>query len=483
MLIPKNFPVTCHTKHVGLGTTFFAIDGFEKSGMTFIAQAIAKGAKKIVVGSHAKKMLTEEFLASTGVFDSHAKKNNVEYCFVDDTRKALAQESARALNYPAKKLKIIGITGTKGKTTTTFLIEHILSSAGYKTALLGSIKNKIGNREALSELTTPESDYIHMFFHECVNENVDYVVMEVSSHSIALQRIFGISFDHVGFTNLAPEHLDFHNTMEEYFEIKSQLFSQVKSSGSLVINCDDEWGEKLLLRFAAQHDVVSFGQKKSNKMIFSVEKNTDASRGIKITSKRFGVLKNSSMFGVFNGYNITMAALICHEVGVESEIIKSGLEGFLGVPGRMQMHRLQNYACAFVDYAHNPSSVEAALQALRPQTDHLIVVFGCGGDRDKTKRPVMGKLAATYGDTVIITDDNPRTEDRDKIIQEICAGICEEKRKSTLCIADRSDAIKKAAELSKKNSIIALLGKGHESYYMCQGKKYYFNDYEEIKKY
>lgn len=457
----SNFPVTCHTRHVGPGSTFVAIDGFVSSGVSFIEQAIARGAKKIVVSNKSRE---------GAAFGKQAKSLSalypgVEFCFVSDCRKALAELSARELGYPASKLKIIGITGTKGKTTTAFLVEHLLSKLGFKTALLGSIYNKLGKDVIASERTTPESDYLHKFFCDCVEKQVTHVVMEVSSHSIALDRIHGLSFDVVGFTNLAAEHLDFHKTIDEYFATKCRLFSQVKPGGAIVINCDDPWGKKCYELLRERRVQI-----------------------VPVTKSSF-VLESDALFGEFNAYNLAMAHAICKQVcmiagkNVTTEQFLKSLEGFAGVPGRLQLHTLANGARAFVDYAHNPSSMRAVLQALRPLTKHLIVLFGCGGDRDKTKRPVMANLAATYGDFVIITDDNPRNEDPEKIIESIYAGIPKEKQKITLCIKDRAQAIAKAVALSNSDSVIALLGKGHESYYLCKGEKKYWSDCVEIEKY
>jgi UDP-N-acetylmuramyl-tripeptide synthetase len=440
------FPVTCHTKHVGPGSTFVAIDGFKVQGSSFIPEAIERGATKIVVNRDVQV------------------PNHVELLVVDDCRKALAELSSAALGNPASKLKIIGITGTKGKTSTTFLIGHIL---GDKTALLGSVKNRIGQEEFDSELTTPESDYIHMFFDECVRRGIEYVIMEVSSHAIALQRVHGISFDCIGFTNLAPEHMDFHPTMEHYFETKCRIFSQLKPGGCIVINGDDAWGRRVALK-----NVITFGFEGT----CGVVKNDITGLVIRVDEETFSI---PAMFGLFNAYNVMMAILVCRCLGVK--VIAERLLTFGGVPGRLQMHKLQNGAIAFVDYAHNPSSVEAVLKTLRSLSDHVIVVFGCGGNRDTTKRPVMGRLAAEYGDEVIVTDDNPRDEDREVIIDQIFQGIS-----ADVCsyrIPDRAQAIQKAVACSRAGSVIALLGKGHESYYLCKGVKYYFNDLEEIKKY
>jgi len=468
MVIPSIYPVTSHTRHVGCGSTFVAIDGFKKNGVHFIEQAIARGATKIVLQGSASDQV------------SNLRYPTITFCFVDDCRKELARLSCDALGNPASKLKIIGITGTKGKTTTAFLIEHALRHVGYRTALIGSIKNKILDCEVDSTLTTPESDYLHMFFDQCVRRGVTHVVMEVSSHSIALQRVHGIFFDVLGFTNLAPEHIDFHHTMMQYFKTKFQLFSQLKPGGVSVVNNDNRWGRHI----AKQFNSITFGQKERMcpDYKFIIEKDGINALRVAMPNGSF-TIEVPSLFGQFNAYNGVMAYLFCSRLGINDHDLHCAFKTFPGIPGRLQMHTLSNGACAFVDFAHNPSSFEAVLQTLRALTSHLVIVFGCGGDRDKTKRPVMGRLAATYGDEIIITNDNPRDEDPDEIILAIYRGIPPQKRSAVVCITNRKEAIALAVASSSKETIIALLGKGHESYYLCKGKKHRYNDFEEIVKY
>ncbi|MFH1644353.1 MAG: UDP-N-acetylmuramoyl-L-alanyl-D-glutamate--2,6-diaminopimelate ligase [bacterium] len=445
LTLPKLYPVTCHTDNVGPCSTFVVIQGYQHDGAKYIEQAIKKGALKIVLDVKQQKTLI--------------KQDGIEYIFVENTRKVLADLSGKSLNYPSTKLKIIGITGTKGKTTTTYLIEHILKQSGFKTALLGTIKNKILDFEIQSERTTPQSDFLHIFFDQCVKNNVDFVVMEVSSHALSLDRIHGIEFDTIGFTNLAPEHLDFYKNMNEYFQAKFKIFDHIKLNSPIVINSDDKWGQKAIKKLSVKNlNLIQFSK-----------------NDVKINSK--------NMPGEFNEYNITMSFLICKQLKISEEKIIGAIKNFDGIPGRMQKHILKNNAHAFIDYAHNPSSFEASLKALKKLNSNLIVVFGCGGDRDKTKRPIMGNIAAKYAKKIILTDDNPRFEDREQIIKEIYAGICQSKQKNVLCIPDRKIAIKKAVELSNEDSLIAILGKGHENYYSIKGKSFYFDDFEEISKY
>ncbi|MFA6527611.1 MAG: UDP-N-acetylmuramoyl-L-alanyl-D-glutamate--2,6-diaminopimelate ligase [Candidatus Babeliales bacterium] len=487
MLIPQIYPVTCHTDHVGQGSTFVAIKGFKNDGTTYISTALSKGATTIVVDRND----------ITDTLQNECARYEATLVTVEDTRKELALRSAQALGNPASKLKIIGITGTKGKTTTTYIIEYILRSAGFKTALMGTIKNKILDNEVTSEHTTPSSDYLHMFFQACVNAGVDYVVMEVSSHALSLDRVHGVMFAAVGFTNLAPEHMDFYATLEDYFAAKTKLFNHLAPGGAIIINGDDEWGQKACrqLANAGAGNVITFNIQQykvipTGSQQYVVDVLQNSLEGLRLVMRHphedmlHGIaLHCSKVFGLFNAYNISMAFLLCTSLGIPDRVTKEALSFFQGVPGRLQLHTLKNGCRAFVDYAHNPSSFEAVLKTLRPMSKHLIVVFGCGGDRDTTKRPVMGQLAALYADNIIITDDNPRSEPHEIIAQEIIAGIPESQRLGVICQLDRHKAIKNAVHLADKNSVIAILGKGHEQYYIAHGQTLYFDDMEEIRQY
>lgn len=459
MLLPKIFPVTCHTDHVGPGSTFIAIKGFADDGTKYIAQALLQGASTIVI---------QQDQADRSV-QALCKEHNATLACVTNARQELALRASTALGNPAKKLKIIGITGTKGKTTTTYLTEYILRFAGYKTALLSSIVNRIGDQAQASSNTTPESDYLQMFLAECAAQNIEYVVMEVSSHALSLSRVYGIEFDAVGFTNLTPDHMDFHVSMDDYFTAKATILNMLKPGGAAIINTDDLWGQKACNAAANTTNIVSFGKHRYPSLQHHMMESE--------------LLACPALFGDFNAYNVTMASLLCQAQNIDRKTIEQALSNFPGVPGRLQRHTLGNGARAFVDYAHNASSTHEVLTTLRAHTDHLIVVFGCGGNRDKGRRPGMGKVAAELGDVVIITSDNPRMEDPAGIINDILAGIAQESISKVTCQPDRHKAIALAAEQATKDSIIALLGKGHENYFYVQGQKLHFDDFEEISKF
>ncbi len=473
LLLPKHYPVTCHTDHVGTGSTFVAIKGLRDDGAGYITHALQKGATTIIT-EQTPEQANIERLCTT---------HNARLIIVPNARQALAEESSKQLGYPCQKLKIIGITGTKGKTTTTYLTEHILRSAGYKTAIISTIVNRILDEAESSTNTTPNSDYLQMFFAECIKRGVEYVVMEVSSHALDFYRVHGVTFAGIGFTNLAPEHMDFYATLNDYFASKARLFSHIKAEGIIVINTDNEWGIKAIS--IAEHyatnmhaTTLSFGQQPTAKAPFAIQQTSFD--GIAITLHN-QTLHCPTLFGTYNCYNLTMATLLSLAANISLASIAAALKTFPGVPGRLQRHILKNGAHAFVDYAHNPSSFEQVLSTLRQHTTNLIVVFGCGGNKDTTKRPVMGKLAAAFADKVIVTDDNPRYENRQAIINEIIAGIPQEHVSKVITEPDRRKAIALAAALSQPGSIIALLGKGHETYYLIEGQTYHFDDFEEIR--
>ncbi len=473
------FPVTSNTQYVGPGSTFVAIKGFKNDGAMFIPQALAQGATKIVIH---KDCISDDLRAL-------CKQHGATVEGVDDTRKAFALLSAEASDHAHKKLKIIGITGTKGKTTTSFLLHHIIQSSGLKCALISTIYTKVGNTVQPSERTTPEADYLHVFFKQCVDQNVEYVVMEVSSHALSLDRVYGIEFTAGGFTNLGNDHLDFHETMENYLDAKMQLFERIKNNGVGVFNADNEWCMQGLAKITKQKNCtfVTIGQEKTstadNHYRLSIIDATCDGVEACIMLQPPLLVESRELAGVFNAYNIAIAASICKHLDIPYTHIARGVSTFKGVPGRMQKHTLENGARAFVDFAHEATSTEAILNLLRPFTTDLIVVFGCGGDRNPQRRPAMGSCAARFGDRIVITSDNPRTENPTKIIDQILDGIDLELRGKVEVIQDRAEAIAHAAKIAKPHSIIALLGKGHERYQIIGSTHHHFDDFEEISQF
>jgi UDP-N-acetylmuramoyl-L-alanyl-D-glutamate--2,6-diaminopimelate ligase len=462
---PSIYPVACHTDHIGIGSIFVAIKGMHNDGTSYITLALQKGATKIVIDQSVT--LADDLSALIN--------KQAELVRVPNTRQALALMSAKALNFPANKLKIIGITGTKGKTTTSFLVEHLLLAAGHKTALLTSVYNKIDTTILKTGMTTPHPDYLHVFFNECVKAGVEYVVMEVAAQALSLHRTDGIVFDGVIFTNFDMEHAEFYNSLEEYFAAKCLIFKQVKNGAPQLINADDVWCKELMRKL---DNLTSFGFNTKSAMIPAYVQLYNHDITVQIGTDHF---KCSALIGEFNAYNLLAAITLAKQLGLTTDQIQQGLDSFTGVPGRLQMYPLPNGARCFIDKAHNPSSYRAVLGVLRGLTEHLIVVFGAGGDRDKTKRPLMGIIAAQLCDIVIITTDDPRSEDPKAIMSDIFAGIPEQLQHKVLKEVDREKAIRKAYALAKPNSIIALLGKGTDEYQVVGNKKIYFSECKIIQ--
>ncbi len=434
--------VASHSQQVVPGGTFVAISGAKQNGVLFIPDALSRGASTIVVQDDA--IISQEIV-------QQIKEKNAKIERVADIRAALGEYAARAYGYPAKKLKIIGITGTKGKSTTSFLLEHILRTAGYKTALISTVYNKILDQKLpVTGMTTPLPDYLHAFFAQCVLAGVEYVVCEAAAQAFSMRRFVDINFCAGIFTNFSQEHGEFYATMDQYFSAKKEIINHLNPGAPLCCNVDDAAVAAL-----------------QNQYPFCVPFTFSA-----------GSADCPALVGQFNQYNIA-AAITCVQalVPISLPTIEHALKTFAGVPGRLNRYMIKNNSQVFIDYAHNPSSYEAVLGALRPLTDNLIVVFGCGGDRDRSKRPIMGSIAAYWADVLIVTSDNPRSENPEVIAEDICAGLTEKQREKTTIILDRKKAIEYAVEhKALPGSIIALLGKGPEGYQIIGSVKHPFSE-------
>lgn len=439
------------------GDLFFCIEGFKVDGHKFASTAVKNGAAAIVCMQDI-----EENLPCTIIK-------------VKDSRKAMSLISANYYENPSDKFKLIGITGTNGKTTSTFMMKSILEEASKKVGLIGTIANYIGDKKMHSERTTPESLELQKLFYEMSAEGVDYCIMEVSSHSLSLDRVYGVEFSEAIFTNLTQDHLDFHKTFENYYEAKLKLFSSAKNS---IINIDDQYGKRV-------YDDVN-----NNKITYSIEKAADIkaeninihSRGasFNLVYKDDSVKVNLNLPGRYNIYNALGSAAACLNEGVSLEHIKVGLEK-VTVPGRCEIVT-KGYDLGFaviVDYAHTPDGLENILKTAREFTEgRLISVFGCGGDRDKTKRPIMGKIGSDLSDIAVVTSDNPRTEEPAAIIEDIVKGI---EKDNFVVVLNRAEAIKKAMCLAEKNDVIVIAGKGHEDYQILKDKVIHFDEREIIR--
>jgi UDP-N-acetylmuramoyl-L-alanyl-D-glutamate--2,6-diaminopimelate ligase len=463
---PQTYPVTCHTDYVQKDGTFVAIKGYDKDGLTYIAHALTKGARTIVVDTYAE--ITDDILAQIDFCQA-------ELVRVDNTRKALAELSREASGYAHKKLRIIGITGTKGKTTTSYLTEHIFKAVGYKTALLSSVSKRIGSTEIKASLTTPQPDFIYTFLNECVKQDVDIVIMEVAAQAVSLYRTHGIEFDGLIFTNFSLEHSEFYATQDDYFQAKKALIDQRKDHAPLIINADDQKVYNLRFNY---HKVITIGCDNLNADIKATHIKsslTSLSATIHAHALSYPCI-NDALVGQFNTYNILSAFAIAQALGVSGESIVWALKLFKAPRGRLEKYLLSNKALAIIDYAHNPSSFEALFKALRPLTHNMTVVFGAGGGKDHVKRPMMGSIACEYADNIILTTDNPGDEDPDSIINDIKRGISQEYHGNLLSELDRRKAIEMACRMSCENGIVLLLGKGPDEFQIVKGSKTDFSE-------
>jgi UDP-N-acetylmuramoyl-L-alanyl-D-glutamate--2,6-diaminopimelate ligase len=433
---------------------FVAIKGIKEDGVAYIPEAIARGASEIILaeGSQVPQEIADLI-----------SRTHVSVTYSTNTRLALALRSAQAAGNPAQTLHVIGVTGTKGKTTTSYLLEHILKQAGYKTALLTTVVNRIGDVLIPTTLTTPQPDYLHQFLKLCVQEGVEYVIMEVSAQALTFNRIDGILFDGVVFTNFEQDHLDYYQTMETYFQAKCQIFLYRKPGALACLNTDDPWLSTLTCSYA---NVCTYGVSTPGIHVRAklLGEQKDAVRFTLELAGRQAAIECPGLLGRYNVYNCLAAATMALQLGVTLQAVIESLKTFSKVPGRLERYTLPNGAIALVDYAHNPSSCEAVLSLLSSMTDHLIVVLGAGGDRDRLKRPKMGAIVAHYAQIFVLTSDNPRTENPETIANDIMEGVAPDLHGKIIRELDREKAIFKAYSLSRAGSIIAVLGRGHEEY-------------------
>ncbi|PKM95683.1 MAG: UDP-N-acetylmuramoyl-L-alanyl-D-glutamate--2,6-diaminopimelate ligase [Firmicutes bacterium HGW-Firmicutes-1] len=449
------------SRSVEEGSLFICIDGFETDGHKYIESAIKKGAKAILV---QKKVEVEE---------------DITVVQVEDTRKALALLSSKYYNHPSNKFELIGITGTNGKTSTVFLIKNILESFKKKTGIIGTIENRIGDEVFETSRTTPESNELQELFSKMAEANVNDVIMEVSSHALDLHRVDGSMFDIGVFTNLSLDHLEYHKTMENYRDAKLKLLNMCPIG---VINIDDTVGVymvensncKKYITYGCDNDKASLNASKiSNKI---------SGTSFYLTLNGEEHLFEIQTPGKFSVYNALAAIGVCIALNVPVEIIKKSLKEKSTIKGRFETFISKEGFFVIVDYAHTPDGLENVLDTiLEVSLGRVITVFGCGGDRDRSKRPKMGKIVGEKSDYSIITSDNPRTENPELIMKEIEEGI-----NTTDCfyeiIESRELAIENALSIAKKDDIVLIAGKGHEDYQIIGTTKNYFDDAELVKK-
>ncbi|HRR76096.1 MAG: UDP-N-acetylmuramoyl-L-alanyl-D-glutamate--2,6-diaminopimelate ligase [Ruminococcus sp.] len=447
--------ITDDTRKVVAGCIFVCVKGGSFDGHTAAAEMLEKGAAAVICER------------DLGLGDRQI--------IVDNSRKAYGRLCSAWFGHPEKKLKMIGVTGTNGKTTITNVIKHILMSAGHKTGLVGTIRNEIGDEVLHTENTTPMAYDLMELFDKMVKAGCEYVVMEVSSFGLVQNRIGSSWFDIAVFTNLTQDHLDYHKDMEDYYQAKKMLFDICDTA---LCNIDDYYGRRL------------FSEISCNKLSFSIKGNADVyADGIKIksTGSSFWFCKgdksylvNMRMPGAFNVSNITAAIAVCLKAGIPMDKIIGAVGAYNGVKGRCEVIPTGRDFTVICDYAHTPDAVENILRSVKEYTEgRLICLFGCGGNRDAAKRPKMAVAAAKYADRLVVTSDNPRNEDPEQIIKEILTGLSD----STVpydVVTDRKEAIFHALKIAEKGDIIVLAGKGHEDYQILAGMKHIHFDEREI---
>ena len=440
---------------------FICISGFEDDGHRYIEQAIKRGANAVVIEKELKNY-----------------NEDITYIRVKNSRMAMSKIAATFYNYPLNELSLIGVTGTNGKTTTTYLIKSILEKAGSRVGLIGTIKNVIDDKNLPSVRTTPESLDLYRIFREMVENDLDYAVMEVSSHALDLYRVYNMEFAVAVFTNISQDHLDYHQSITDYLETKSVLFTQLKKNGTAVINIDDPHSDKIIETSVGR--VLTYSIEKDSN--FKAQDILLTPRNVEFDIAGMGKI-NLCLTGRFNVYNALAATGAGYSLGLDYKTIKSGLESVQGVAGRFELIDNGQDFAVIVDYAHTPDGMENVLETARELVSgNIIVVFGCGGDRDSSKRPIMGQIGIKYGDYCILTSDNPRSEDPLTILRQIQAGIDKHSSQTPYnVIPDRKEAIFKAIDKAGQGDMIIIFGKGHETYQIFKDKTIHFDDREEAK--
>jgi UDP-N-acetylmuramoyl-L-alanyl-D-glutamate--2,6-diaminopimelate ligase len=455
------------SRKVKPGYMFFAIPGVLHNGEQFVEMAIENGAAVVVT-------------QNTSIC---ARDGGAHIVHVQDVNKARVQAAQEYYNHPQKAIRIHGVTGTNGKTTISYLLEQILQAAGYKTALVGTIVQRIDGVTTPSSLTTPGVLELYSLLSNAVLAKCTEFVMEVSSHAIDQGRINGLQFSTALFTNLTQDHLDYHHTMENYFAAKSKLFTEYllddgKYSGKAIINLDSEYGKKLVAILPQSVVRSASGQDKT--ATYYVNEYGYGQDGLQLNISHNGIrtLYKTHLWGGFNTENAMLAIAAANEMGIPSEKINQGLQR-AQVPGRFEMVVHQQFRKIIVDYAHTPDALLRVLQAGRSIcTNRLLCVFGCGGDRDKTKRPIMGRMVQENADVAILTSDNPRSENPQSILDDTLQGMDAPKVVITI---DRKLAIEQACAMMQEGDVLIIAGKGHENYQILATGTIHFDDKEVAK--
>lgn len=453
--------ITYSSAQIGEHYLFAALKGEKTDGHQFIPEALKKGAKAIL----SERPVPDDF--------------PVTWIQVKDAREALGQISANFYGHPYQEMKMVGITGTKGKTTTAYLLEAILKKAHFHPAVTGTISYRGPGLNKSAQRTTPEAPDLHRVLREVKEKGATHCIMEVSSHSLELKRVVGINFDLAIFTNLSGEHIDYHQSMEKYFEAKKKLFT-LNKKGMAVVNLDDPWGKKLVSQLP--RGTITYGLQ--SKATVRAQNFYFNHRGISISVQYPGGKLDvfSPLLGKPNASNVMASVATALTLNIPLYAIKEGVTSLRGIPGRMEKIDNSQGFLIFVDYAHTDAALRNLLETARGlNPSRVILVFGAGGDRDKTKRPRMGKIAVTWADWTILTSDNPRSENPLTIISDIQKGIQKTGKNNYQIQPDRKEAIRQALYSAKPGDCILIAGKGHENYQIIKDKVIHFNDGEVVR--
>ncbi|MCS7215578.1 MAG: UDP-N-acetylmuramoyl-L-alanyl-D-glutamate--2,6-diaminopimelate ligase [Thermodesulfovibrio sp.] len=459
--------LTYNSKNIKDGSIFFAISGQKTDGHLFIDEAIKNGAKTVVYQK-------THFIPTS--------YEDITWIEVDDSRDALAWFSSKFYRNPSEKLKIIGITGTNGKTTTSYLIREILTRYEKKTGIIGTIKYLIDNEERVAIHTTPEAPEFQNLLSEMISKGIEYVITEVSSHALALKRVDYTKFDIAVFTNLSRDHLDFHKDMEDYFCAKRRLFTELlREEGVAVINFDDPYGKRLAEEVKRKKILYSIENPQADIYAKSYKLDFKYSEIVINIDKKKELFIKTPLLGFPNIYNVLSALSVAWALKIPSDIIESALLKASSPAGRFERVDEGQDFLVFVDYAHTPDALERLLLSVIKlkgevsKNGKIVTVFGCGGNRDRGKRPQMGRIATELSDFVILTSDNPRWEEPRQIIREIEEGILKD---NYIVVPDREMSLWIGTRLCKKGDILIVAGKGHENYQEIKGERYPFSDKE-----
>lgn len=480
--------IAYHTRRVDKGFLFAALRGLEVDGHRFIGEAVKRGAEAVVLE------------------DETTPPGNGTMILVPNSRQALARVSSNFYGTPSSHVTLIGVTGTNGKTTTTYLLESILEKAGYRVGVIGTINYRFGGKVFPAPNTTPESLDLQKMLWEMVKEGVTHVIMEVSSHGLDLDRVFACQFDIGVFTNFTQDHLDYHVTLDRYFASKKKLFSEhlaksPKPRRFAVTNQDDPRGEAMVEGItvpAVRYGLASSCQVFADRVSFTFE-----GLSCRLNTPRGTFELHSKLIGMFNLYNILAAAAAAVALDLPLDVVKAGVEALGGVSGRFERVDNQKGIHIIVDYAHTPDALERVLLGITrllegktaAERGKIITVFGCGGDRDRTKRPLMAEMVGRYSDLAVLTSDNPRTEDPQAILADVEkgfktialkeweqeSGAAWRSGKGYLKIPDRREAIRKAIRMALPSDTVLIAGKGHEDYQIIGKKKFPFDDRVEAR--